>query len=580
MGVRRSTVAHAAAISLAALLVACADMPAGERRLDADYMTGTGGPRPALPMREFTPPDDAGASDAEFTGTLTLDTALPGTLDVLRDYFDRVGAVGDDIRRLPPFHFDFVQRGDDLLPIRRGVIRTEHPYWEYILQPGRVWREPGDGRWSRAALPFSLQEQAANCTHYGMLTWLFDSEGNVSRVAYQVSSETCAYFRFDLRGILPADFEPGAVRGARAAIQAFDAHAAASLPVRPVEALAATYPGFDAANLGPVEGVLAEHMTVYGLLVDGVHYRSGCQTRQGLYPFCGSLPLPSYSTAKSIFGAVALMRLEQRYPGLKDRSIASLVPECASGPWADVTLEDALDMTTGNYAEPDLNVDENSGPHVAFIFEPTHEAKLAFACSFFPRKTGPGTRWVYHTSDTYLLGTALQNFLRAEQGPTADLYADVMVADLWEPLRLSPLLDDSKRTYDDAAQPLVGWGLTYEADDIIRISHWLAVENGAIDGRATLDRQMLDAALQRDPADPGFAASAADLRYNNAFWAYDAGPSFGCDRAVWVPFLRGFGGIVVVMLPNGSVYYHFSDGYTHAWRQAAAETQHVRDNCR
>lgn len=53
-------------------------------------------------------------------------------------------------------------------------------------------------------------------------------------------------------------------------------------------------------------------MKVYGLLVDNIHYRSGCDTRQGFYPFCAALPLPSYSTAKSNFGAVALLRLECR----------------------------------------------------------------------------------------------------------------------------------------------------------------------------------------------------------------------------------------------------------------------------
>ena len=29
-------------------------------------------------------------------------------------------------------------------------------YWTVIPQPGRVWREPGDGEWSRAALPLML----------------------------------------------------------------------------------------------------------------------------------------------------------------------------------------------------------------------------------------------------------------------------------------------------------------------------------------------------------------------------------------------------------------------------------------
>jgi hypothetical protein len=73
--------------------------------------------------------------------------------------------------------------------LQRGVQRRDHPYWEVVLQPGKVWDEVGDGDWSRASVSFSLQERAANCTHNGVLTWLYNDSG-VSRVAYQVSSET------------------------------------------------------------------------------------------------------------------------------------------------------------------------------------------------------------------------------------------------------------------------------------------------------------------------------------------------------------------------------------------------------
>ena len=52
----------------------------------------------------------------------------------------------------------------------------------------------------------------------------------------------------------------------------------------------------------------------YGLVVDGVRYASACATRHGDYPYCEVLDLPSYSTAKSVVGAVGLMRLEKLYP--------------------------------------------------------------------------------------------------------------------------------------------------------------------------------------------------------------------------------------------------------------------------
>ncbi|MGB4859714.1 MAG: hypothetical protein WBP11_10335, partial [Dokdonella sp.] len=32
-----------------------------------------------------------------------------------------------------------------------------------------------------------------------------------------------------------------------------------------------------------------------------------------------------------------------------------------------------------------------------------------------------------------------------------------------------------------------------------------------------------------------------------------------CDKPTWIPFMSGFGGILVVMLPNGAVWYSAAD---------------------
>jgi len=146
-------------------------------------------------------------------------------------------------------------------------------------------------------------------------------------------------------------------------------------------------------------------------------------------------------------------------------------------------------------------------------------------------------------------------------------------------LDLSPLLDDTKRTYDDAAQPFVGYGLTYETDDIVRIAHWLSVDNGKLEGESFLDEDLLAASLQRDTGDRGLPAGSPSLRYNNGFWAFNAATVLDCSTDIWVPFMSGYGGITVAMFPNGTVYYYFSDGYVHRWRMAAMETDKIRALC-
>jgi hypothetical protein len=568
----------AALAAVAALIAACSGGGQPEKPLSASFLLGADPLTWPVPMAAFTPPSPATEPGQLFSGTLRLvGVEHAGGFRAVHDPWDRSGEIGEPIRHLPVFEFDFVQRSSDVIPLLAGVQRNTHPYWEIMLLPGTAWQAAEDGGWTRVSLPFALQERAANCTHNGVLSWLFRGD-EVSRVAYQVASETCGYFKADLWGVVDAEYVPGDLSDEAAPMIArVDAHRASRLPVRSLERLAEDYPAIDAAELGIGDGIPAEDISVLGLVVDGIHYRNDCPTRQGPHPFCASLALTSYSTAKSIFAAVATMRLEQLYPGVSERSIASLVDECDQPKWRDVTIEDALDMATGNFASADFEVDEDSAAHEAFVFADRHADKIEFACNHFPRKAEPGTSFVYHTSDTYLVGVALQRFL--EQHGGGDIYDSVLLEPIWHALNLSPQLDVTKRTYDDEAQPFTGYGLTYEADDTVRIANWLAYGGGMLDGEPALDTAMLEASLQRLPAVAGLRAGSDDLYYNNGFWAYNAGPSLNCTEPVWVPFMSGVSGITVAMFPNGVIYYYFSDSYVFRWQTGRQAAHAIRPLC-
>ena len=552
--------------------------PGGPRALSADILLGETAMKEPVGMHEFAPTGEVNESAATFSGRLTL-AESSGTWETVLDAWDRRGKVGAAIQRLPEFDFDFFQRGEDLVPLKRGLLRREHLYWEIILQPGRVWKEAGDSGWSRAALPFALQERAANCVHNGVMTWLFNGDGDVSRVAWQMSSETCGYLKFNLAGIADAEYtKEDLTVAAQEQVDRLDAHRAARLPVRPLEELSNRYPDVETLGVAVKDGIPPGDLSVFGFVVDGVHYRSDCPTRHGPYPFCDSLPLPSYSTAKSMVAGLATMRLEKLAPGSSQKAIAELIPECDSKRWRDVTVEHALDMATGNFRSTDHEIDEHSDASRDFIFGDSHSEKLEFACGHFKRKAKPGEQFVYHTSDTYLVGTALQAQLRGRKGPGADLYRDILVNPIWSSLQLSPLLDDSLRTYDEHAQPFAGWGLTYEADDVVRIAQWL--QDGAkIDGEPALDTTMLAASLQRDPGDRGLRAVIDDQRYNNGFWAYRSGPTVGCMADAWTPVMSGVSGISIVMFPNDVIYYYFSDSYVFRWQSARDVAHRIRELC-
>lgn len=568
------------AVLLCALFLASSAAAAELRAaITYDALTGTGDASMPAQMAAFAPPHDAAPPSHAFEGRLSIDGAkADGTFQVLKDDFGDAAANDGAARQLPPFDFDFVQSGNVLIPVRRGAIPSSHPEWEFILEPGRVWDAPGDHGMTRAAIPFALEERNANCMHNGVLTFLFGKGAAVSNVAYQIASETCFYFKFNMWGQAPAHYTPAAVPDAAAIAEAYRREAAGRLPVKPISALAEDVHGSDPRQFGSPFEVPASDMTVYGLVIDGVNYTGGCETRFGVYPYCDVLDLPSYSLAKTMVAGLGTMRLSRLYPGVTSESIAHYVPACAAtGTWGDVSFANALDMATGHYLQAADQADEDSPDVAPFFLSDTHAGKIAFACTHYPRQAAPGTRWVYHTADTYVLGTALAAYYRGKTG--GDFYRDILVRDIWSRLDLSPPTAVTRRTYDSVKQPFTGYGLTLHRDDIAKIANFINIGHGAAGGEQLLDPAMLRAALQRDPASPGLRASGDAFRYHDGFWAWNAQSYLGCRTPAWIPFMSGYGGIVVALFPNGMSYYYVSDGGVWRWGLAAAEANRIKPFC-
>lgn len=482
---------------------------------------------------------------------------------------------------LPEFEFDFVQHGTHFIPVTRGKVNTTHPHWIYILEPGRVWNETSDNGYSRVAFPFTLQERGSDCMWNGVMTFLFKDGGMVSDVAYQIASETCYYLKANFWGRLDATYTPATISGAAGIRSSYETEVARRMPVKPLSALATDYPGTGVtiANIG--SDVTAAHMSLYGIAYNGVHYVGTCQTRYGIHPFCEVLDVPSYSTAKSVFGGYGLMRLEQKYAGTqRTLGIDEWVGECSGSQWDAPTFEQALDMATGNYTSSGITTDEASTAMAnGFFAVGTHALKVGFACSY-PYKAAPGTQFIYHSTDTYLLGRAMNQYYRSQAGSSADFFDDVMVDEIYRPLGLSPTSYVTSRTQDTAAQPFTGYGLVYVRDDIVKLGEFLNKAQGKIQGEQTLDAGMVSATLALGSG--GLSAGSSADRYNNGFWYYDikqAGSSYGCSASKWIPYMSGYGGISVVLFPNGMVYYQFSDNGQLTWSKTALELNKIAALC-
>jgi len=484
------------------------------------------------------------------------------------------GQLDSEDGHLPEFDFEFVQQGNHLIPVRRGLIITENSYWNFIIEPGRVWQEADDQGYTRASFPFAIIPKGSNAVLNGTMSFLFNDQ-DVSYVWYQITQETAIGLTADFWGLLEANYHPGTVIGAAEIKASFTQELNNRFPSKPIEALADDYPGVDLSAFG--RGVTPKSMSWYGFVINGVNYIGGCQTRYGIYPYCESMRAPSYSTAKSAFVSLALMRLAQKYdPKVPHFLIRDYVTEAAAsiGDWSAVTFDNTLDMATGNFQTAARMVDEENWSTDPFWNEEYYAEKITAAFNW-PHSADPGTTWVYRTSDTFIVTRAMQNYLQSQESDTADIF-DFVVDEIYRPLKMGSGVFTTLRTKDNnwQGQAYGGYGLWWVPDDLAKITTFLNVDHGQIDGQQILDPDLLDDALQRDPTDRGVDRDG-NGKYNNAFWADE----YGLDCRYWVPHMYGYSGIVVALIPNGTAYYYASDGQEFTTTAAVYESEKLIPVC-
>jgi hypothetical protein len=565
--------------------------------------------KPIDDMAGFGVPDAAAEPGESFEGTLTLNNvASDGNFSQLADVFGLIPAIDSPWKHLAPFRFQFVQSGSDLIPAQQGLVFVESsPTWNYILGPGRVWNEKSDEGYTRAAFPFALVQRNQNCVHNGEMTFLFSNSRspNISNVYYQITQETCYPMKFNLWGMVSATYSPGAVADGASIRKNHQAELARRIPVKPFSDLAKDFPNshidltaFTAAYKRP------ENVTTYGLMIHGTNYISGCPTRSGEYAYCAEMRVPSYSIAKSAFAGVALMRLGQLYGsevyGLK---IKDFVPHSViRGNWAVTTFGNTSDMATGNFNLGEYEADEDSPVNDTFLIAEAYAPKLADAFAFKNHFVLPGTKWVYQSAATFILTQAMNEYFH-QHGGRGDMFSMVR-DDVYAPLHVNAGGLTTIRTDDSAAGAPAGYyGLFFNQDDIAKIGNFLNTSGGAIDGKQVLEPARLSEALFRSAnvkvagvpiegrkdaslvgtPSAGHAKSGAEngRRYSHGFWGRRIGsaehPEYSCDY--WTSFMAGYGGNIVMLLPNGATYYIFSDGMEFPWESPMHEINKLAPMC-
>jgi hypothetical protein len=308
--------------------------PAGLRdRLTAAELLGADAGSGPVHNAYFMPVGQAAPALHPFKGTLTVQAST--MFRAIRGCAGLAETFG--------FTVAFFTQGEHLVPVVRDIL---HPPGTLILSPGQVWSEPGDGGLSRASFPFVVVNPYNNGTHNGLATFLYD-DTRVSALRFQVVQETAGWAKFDGWGQAPMTYTPGPIADEEALRAQFTAELQQQTPIRPWSALPVSS---GAPGLEGFDGDTApDDVSASGLIVDGVIYLRGCETRYGPYPYCRHMRHGVFSVTKSLGAAVALLRLAQTYGeqvfALKIKDYVTVT--AAHDGWEGVTFAHALNMATG-----------------------------------------------------------------------------------------------------------------------------------------------------------------------------------------------------------------------------------------
>ena len=529
-------------------------------------------------------------------------------IDATRMHSNQAGVEinGKAIDRFPGVSLRLCSENGDLLPLDRDLLRDPegHAYWDVSLSPGRVWSEPADGAWSRAALPFQLSNIFENDTHHGIATFLYNDTA-VSPIYFQVVAETKAFLcpdNLQAWGWLQATPTPLDDAAASTAIAAFHTELADRLPLRPLGDWKSgdTQDCFDDID----NGFGSDSTMVSGLVVDAEIFTSPCRTSMGDYPYPRAMKFGIWSATKTAFCSIACLRIAQ-ISGEDPRHarVCDLLPEARDNPaWADITIGDCLNMASGigtavREASPpnifaDYLLEESQAQesdeartsfnhyHAWFLAPSQHEKnRAAFACPAYPWPAGRVTR--YRDQDLYVAGAALDALLKQKRGPDARIW-DLVRDEVYAPARMHHAIKFHTIESDSAREvPLSDAGLLLSMDNIARLGK-LILDSGRIDNEQILQPDMLDEFFNPRHAKglpTGIQIEAGEVHYHAGIWHLPYRSRAG--ELLWIPSMRGYGGQIIQTLPNGITTFRFGfDSYATEERYDALKLVKLADAIR
>ncbi len=343
------------------------------------------------------------------------------------------------------------------------------------------------------------------------------------------------------------------------------AELAGRLPAKPLRELA------EAVRAGTLEdfgGPLNPKWLVEAALVrDGILYYEDASTPYGIYPYPLEMRFGVRSVMKSIGAPLALLHLAEVYGPwvmtlMVGDYVAGLDPK-----WKRIRFLDAANMSTGFGGTGTFKTNPNDildgyldGEYDAWYTARSHLDKLAQINAHLRQYPWePGTVVRYRDQDFYLLGAAIDGFLKSMRGPSADIW-NMLIEEVFQPIGI--LHAPAVRTREAPGRDGLVWfnaGFYPSLDDLAKIA-LLYQQRGAHAGRQILHRELTsDLLAARDAVRkdgdssvtrtaPGSAADRTEFyKMGFHFVPYVGSKS---HRRHDLPTMSGFGENEVTLYPN------------------------------
>ena len=479
--------------------------------------------------------------------------------------------IGEGQSYFPKFSISFLSYRDHLIPVTRNLIYSGEKkicVYNIIVSPGKIWREIKDGDYSRASFPFTLSDNYAGQSRSGIATFIYN-KSKTSNTFVQITQESAPKgqrIQADMSGLVRAEYDATDIEGKHDLIAAFEQELSQRMVIKPWEVL---------KNGKALKEVFNRELndtdiSIAAVVIDNQIFLQPSMTRSGPYPYPESLRTGVYSITKSLAAGLSMFYLAEKYgETVFDELITDYIPVFADHPgWRGVTFGHALNMVTGTRGSDAM---KDIGP---FVVIRSAKSKIKAIKRLENKSVAPGQKFAYATTNTFVLSYAMDQYVKTNEDPDADLW-QMVEKDVLRPIGIYHFpIRRTKERKGRLGPPIMGFGSYPNVDEVAKIAV-LFQNEGVHKGKQLLNRNKIRQALNKTSW-YGYKASQG-RQYQHSIWLSPGINAGNCTTEI--SSMIGRGGNYISFYPNNIIAIRFADAMNYTLDHMATAVGQMKNLC-